>query len=288
MAQKQLTGLFQWLKFGTSSADTGTGILTGGALNLDAQVRRRIGVGGNERRRGGVVVPGGSATFLLSATNIALLQAGLRASYPRGALTALEIEGGADVWARAYSDAIITTASIAYERDSAVTATVNWQSLDVDTGTGSSQPAETNDVFEDYEAIIAGGTYMGSDEYSVNGLTIDWDNQVSFYSNANTKATGSVRKPQFYVYGTEQLSVRLTTDVPIDDSVLDGWADCLPINLDLALVSENCAGNTLAIALSNLAFATDEHSFQGVETLAGWQYTFQGSAYAGSLTIGIT
>ena len=41
MAQAATTGLFQWLKFGTASANTGTGILTGGTLSM----MRRCGDG---------------------------------------------------------------------------------------------------------------------------------------------------------------------------------------------------------------------------------------------------
>ena len=284
MAQASTTGLFQWLKFGTASANTGTGILTGGTLSHDAQVRRRIGVGGNERRRGGMVAPGGSATFYITATNLALINAALRATYPRGALTELEIEGGADTWARAYSDAVITTASIEYAREEGVRATVNWGSLGVDTGTGSSQPAEANDIWEDYDCIITGGTYMAAGEYGVNGLTINIDNQVSFHSNANTRAAGSLRLPQFYVHGTEVLTVNLTCDEPILDTTLDQWGDCMPTNLDLVLTGENCDGKVLTINLSSLMPSTDEHGFVGTETLAGWTYDFIGAA-SGSLAV---
>jgi len=284
MAQAATTGLFQWLKFGTASANTGTGILTGGTLSHDAQVRRRIGVGGNERRRGGMVAPGGSATFYITDTNLALINAALRATYPRGALTELEIEGGADTWARAYSDAVITTASIEYAREEGVRATVNWGSLGVDTGTGSSQPAEANDIWEDYDCIITGGTYMAAGEYGVNGLTINIDNQVSFHSNANTRAAGSLRLPMFYVHGTEVLTVNLTCDEPILDTTLDQWADCMPDNLDLVLTGENCDGKVLTIDLSSLMPSTDEHGFVGTETLAGWTYDFIGAA-SGSLAV---
>ncbi len=284
MAQAATTGLFQWLKFGVGSANTGTGILTGGTLSHDAQVRRRIGVGGNERRRGGMVAPGGSATFYITDTNLDLINAALRATYPRGALTELEIEGGADTWARAYSDAVITTASIEYAREEGVRATVNWGSLGVDTGTGSSQPAETNDIWEDYDCIITGGTYMAAGEYGVNGLTINIDNQVSFHSNANTRAAGSLRLPQFYVHGTEVLTVNLTCDEPILDTTLDQWGDCMPDNLDLVLTGENCDGKVLTIQLSALMPSTDEHGFVGAETLAGWTYDFIGAA-SGSLAV---
>ena len=150
-----------------------------------------------------MVAPGGSATFYITDTNLKLINAALRATYPRGALTELEIEGGADTWARAYSDAVITTASIEYAREEGVRATVNWGSLGVDTGTGSSQPAETNDIWEDCDCIITGGAYMAAGEYRRQRADHQHRQPGIIPPNANTRAAGSLRLPQFYVHGTE-------------------------------------------------------------------------------------
>lgn len=287
MAQAPTTGMFQWLKYGTESAATSIDLLTGGNLSHDNQLRLRTGVGGNQSRRGGMNAHGGTATFYITPDTEALLAAGIRDAYPRGDLTELIIEGGADVWARLYTDAVISSFDIEFAREEGLAATVNWGALTAEAGTGSTVAALDDDIWEDYDIVIQGLAYAAAEEYGVNGLTVNVENQVSFHSNANTKTDSDrIRDPQFWLHGTEILTATLTCDEPVPQETVEIWKNDLDGNLQIALVGTN-ATHTVSVTLSNLMLSTDDHGFVGAETLAGWQYNFVGDAQNGSLAFDI-
>lgn len=282
MAQTEGTGLFQYLKFGVGAANTGTGIVTGGDLTVNPQPRKRVGIGGHAVRRGGLIVPSGNAEFYLSLTNVALLQAGLRATYPYGALDELVIEGGADEWGRTYSTAVIEEYSIEYARDEGLKASVKWGALSVDAAAGGTQLAEANLNFEDYEFVIE----LESEEYGVNAVSIKGSNNVTWRGAADTKAAGSLRLPTHYVYGVEDLTVDLTTDRPLDQTDLEIWEDALPSDLSLVLTGTNGA-ETCTITLVNLQPGEEAHDLVDANTPFGWKQSFIGDT-AGSLTVAVT
>ncbi len=282
MPQEETSGLFQYLKWGTAAADTGFDVLTGGDLTNDPDFRRRIGVGGNEIRRGGLLKIGGSAQFEIGPTNAALVGHGFRTTYPRGALTALKLEGGADSWGIAYPAAYITGGSITYAQGTGLAATVQWGGLTMPTRTtGSTMIAAVAGGFEDYQCVIE----IGGAEYSVQAFTINWNNNVTFHGSGNAGAAGSLRAPKFKLVGVEELTVDVTTAKPISDAIDSVLYDCLATDLALTLAAEGCEGDTLAIALSNMMMSGPESmDLVDSSTLVPWKYNFAGSAQAGSLS----
>lgn len=290
MAQAEITGLFQWLEFALAgyigTDPSGLGVVDGGNLELPPNTRRRLGIGGTEHRRGGLVIPGGTATFYVTATNEGLLGYCQRASYPRGALTELDFAGGGDGWDVTYTTAVITTWSIDYAQDEGLKATVNWQSLLAEEGeTGGTMDAETNQDFEDYEFVCA----FEEEEYGVNAFSISGNNNVTFKGAADTKVADTLRFPTHYVYGVEDLTMSLTTDRPIAKADLGLLDDCLPTDLGFVATGTNCIGDVVVLTLTDLAPA-DPLTFGLVDpnTPAGWGYGFMGSAADGSLGFALT
>lgn len=278
MAQEAINGLFQWLKWGTASASTSIGVLTGGDLTTDPDARQRTGAGGNEHRRGGMVKIGGTATFDVTATNQGLVAAGLRASYPRGALTPVYLAGGTDDWGLQYDDQWITDVSLDYTQGAGLKASATWGGLVIATCAGSSMDTEANLSLEDYDFVI---TFEGA-EYGVTTFGARVANNVGFTSNANTAAAGQKRWPKVRRLGLEAFTIDVTTDIPIPQATLDLWEDILPTNLGAVLVGNN-GTDTVTIPLTNLQPTNPNFGFVDANTAVGWKYGFRGSSRSGSI-----
>ena len=278
MPQTEGTGLFQFLKWGTESLNGATGLVTGGGLSINPQPRTRLGIGGLAQRRGGLIVPGGSAEMYLSATNSDLIAAAFRASYPRGALTELLIEGGADAWSVSYETAVIQTLGIEYSQDEGLRTNIEWGALFPEETTGSTQAAEANTNFEDYEFVIT----FEEEEYGVTDFSVSLNNNVTWRTDADTKDSGKLRLPTHYIYGVESCEISLTTNRPIPESVLLALADCQPNDLEAFLTGTNCAGDVVELELTNLIAGENTHGFVDPNTAMQWAYNFEGSP-AGSV-----
>jgi len=290
MAQAEITGLFQFLDYALAgyigSDPVSMGVVDGGNLELPPATRRRLGIGGTEHRRGGLIIPGGTASFYVTDTNWDLLGYAQRASYPRGALAELDFRGGGDGWDVTYTTAVITTWTIDYAQDEGLKAKINWQSLLAEEGdTGGAMDAEGEQDFEDYEFVCE----FESEEYGINAFSISGNNNVTFKGAADTKAEDTLRFPTHYVYGVEDLTMSLTTDRPLPAATTGIIRDCLPVDLGFVATGTNCAGDVVVITLADLAPA-DPLTFGLVDpnTPAGWSYGFMGSAAAGSLTVALT
>lgn len=285
MAQSEITGLFQYLKYGTygSAATTDIGLIDGGDINLDPGTRRRLGIGGVEIRRGGMTVQEGGATFYVTDTNQALCAGALRASYPRGGLTEYNFEGGADEWALGHIRCVINSFNFNYARGEGFKATLGWGGFKpYYNTTGGSMSAEANDDFEDWEFGIS----FGGSEYAIVNVGIAGSNNVSFDMTGDEGDVGYLRSPRRYVYGIEDLTVAVSAEKPLPMGTLNMYSQSQPTDLGLVLVGSN-GSKTLTLTLANLTPA-DPLSFGWVDpnTAAEWTYGFMGSAWGGSLTWG--
>jgi hypothetical protein len=273
MAQSEGTGLFQFLKWGSgSSADTGTGIITGGSVGVSAEPRVRTGIGGVSVRRGGLITPRGSADMYVTGGNAGLIAEAFRDSYPRGDLSKLVIEGGADEWSLAYSTALIETLSFTYSQGEGLRASIAWGALEVDEGSGSSQIADSSPDFEDYEFTCK----IGGAEYGVTDFTCAIDNHISWLTAADTKTAGKKRLPTHAVVGAETSTASITTSVPILKAALGWLADC-PTEASIVLDGTNCSGDQVTVTLTNLMVGDIDHSFVDGDSPYGWDYSFVGS-----------
>jgi hypothetical protein len=281
MPQAETSGLFQYLKWGTSAADKGFDVQTGGDLTNDPDFRRRIGVGGTEIRRGGLIKIGGKADFEIGPSNADLVGYGFRGSYPRGALQALKFEGGADAWGVAYPAAYITDGSIDYSQGGGLKCSLSWGGLTLPTRTaGSTIIAAVAGGFEDYQCDVT----IGGGSYSVESFAIKWTNNVSFHGSGTAGVAGSLRAPKFVLFGVEELTVDVSTFKPIPGTVDDVLYDCLAADLALGLTAEGCEGDELTIALTNMMMSGPEGmGFVDSNSPVSWKYAFAGSALTGSL-----
>ncbi len=293
MAQLVRTGLFQFLKWDDYTTPKGyatTGVVDGGNLTIEPGTRKRIGISGAEVRKGGVITPAGSATFYITATNVDILtDYGLRASYPRGVLKPINFQGGLDEFYWTYTGALIGSFTIDWAVGEGIKSTIDWQSLNIKEETAPAVTVfntETNEGFEDYEFAIT----FGGISYSVQSLSISVNNNVSVHSSGDDKTANTKRFPERLIYGAEELTVSLTTALPIPHSVLGTYIDCQPDNLGAVLTGTNaCKDETLTITLTNL-MQSDASSMGFVDhaTAASFDYGFIGSSEAGSLAISYT
>jgi hypothetical protein len=254
-------------------------VVTGGDLSTDPKLRKYLGIGGQVARAGGLLEFGGSSTFLVTSTNESIVAAGLRASYPMGALTELDaLSGGADQWSVDYTTALIMEGQLSLKDGGALEAQLKWGALDGAPGSGSTHPAETALTVEDYEWVVQ----VGGLEYSVLDYTIKWKNNVAFKSNRNTAAADAFRKPKYYLVGIEELDVELVTGIPIPESELGTREDRQPDNLGITIVGSNGVDSP-SLALTGLMAGPDSMDFAGPNDQGTWKYNFAGDSAAGSL-----
>jgi hypothetical protein len=212
----------------------------------------------------------------VTATNQGLVAAGFRASYPRGALTEVYFAGGADEWGVQHDAAWITQGSVNYSQGQGLQASVNWGGLAYATHAGDEMDPEANLSLEDYEFVVS---FEGA-EYGVTAVTINFNNNCSFKSNANTKAAGQKRWPNVRRYGAEVVTVDLTTDIPLPQATLDLAEDLLPSNLGMVLTGTNGTDN-LVITLTSLQPNNEDFGFVDANSDVGWTYGFNGNSRAG-------
>lgn len=285
MAQTETSGLFEALLWGASNPPTtSAGIVEGGDISSGSELRIRQGIGGTERRSDGLVKFGGTADFYLSNTNLALVQKAQRAAYPRGALTAIYIEGGADSWSLVYGDAYIRTLKLALDEGGAVKASIDWIALSIADGDGLTMADETADIFEDFEFVAT----IEGNEYGVLSWALNLDNKMGDpKTNQDAKTSGAYRWPQFVLRGLEELSVDVTCGRPIPRATLDLWEDYTPEDIDIVLTGNN-GTHTCTITLANLKPSKPEGlGLVAVDSQAVWTYGFRAKSTASSLTITI-
>ena len=278
MAQTQVSGLFQYLLFGTAAATTSTGVVDGGDLRMDPQVRRRLGLGGQDSKRGGVVAPGGAAQFYITNTNVTLAQALLRASYPAGALTTLEIEGGTDEWGYDYSTCVLVQGKLECPAGDAFKASVEWGCLTPAAAAGGTAVVEGAVGMDDYDFVAS----FEGDEYGVKGFSIPLNNNVSFMRSMDTAVAGAIRHPDHYIYGVEELTVELTAGRPLDNTTLNLWGDVLPNDLGIVLTGTG-PSHIATLTLTNLTPTAPGFNFVDNNNQSLWTYRFMGNANLGSL-----
>jgi hypothetical protein len=135
---------------------------------------------------------------------------------------------------------------------------------------------EANLSLEDYEFVVS---FEGA-EYGVTAVAINFSNNCSFTSNANTKAAGQKRWPNVRRYGAEVVTVDLTTDIPLPQATLDLAEDLLPSNLGMVLTGTNGTDN-LVITLTSLQPNNEDFGFVDANSDVAWTYGFNGNSRAG-------
>lgn len=221
---------------------------------------------------------GGGAELVVSATNQALIAAGLRASYPAGILTPVYLEGGTDQWGYAYDDARITDLTLNLAQGAEFRAGINWTSLGIATSAGSTHPTEVNPPLEDWRWAA---TWEGN-EYGILSAAIRLGNNVDARTNFDARAPGSRRWPQFFLMGPEDFQVDLVCGRPLPDATLDIWEDDLPTNLGMILTGSD-GTHTCTITLSDLQPMAGSMGWVDGRTQVAWACGFQGNEWAGSL-----
>jgi len=278
MAQLETSGMFQYLKGGLLTPDTGFGLVNSGGLDVNPDPRRRTGIGGNELRKGGLIATEFNTTFYVTATNQAFVGYGLRATYPRSEPAVFQAEGGTDEWGLQYVDCMIGEGSLEYSQGEGLRCAISARSMDIGETNGGDMPEETNDDFEDYEFTLA----VGEDYYGITALSVKWNNKVRYSSSGDPKAAGSRRKPLVRRVGLEELTVDLTTGRPLPTAMLALWGDHLPNDLTITAVGDNDT-NQVTLPLTRLQPGKKGHGLVDADSDAEWKYSFKGSSRSGSL-----
>ena len=122
-------------------------------------------------------------------------------------------------------------------------------------------------------------TFQGA-TYGVLDMTIKWSNNVVFRSNGDTKTTGQIRWPVYYLVGAEDLTVDVTCGRPLPLATIDLFEDDLPSNLGMVLQAP--AGGPV-MTLTNLQPQPETFGQKGNNDQIEWKYGFKGSKKSGSL-----
>jgi hypothetical protein len=282
MAQAEVKGLFEYLKWGTPGPPTTSiGIWSGGSLTVDTDLRVREGAGGQESRRGGLLKLGGNADFYVTATNADLVGYAFRASYPRGALTALQFLGGTDLWGILYTNSYINSLKLTYGQGEGLRANVTWVSrwASVSTGAASYPVCETALDFEDYDCVI---TFEGL-QYGVLSFEMTLENNVDTVSSGDTKAAGYERFPLSSLMGKEVVTCSIRTGRPLPIATLGILDYIQPLNLDIVLTGDN-GTDTCSIALAGMTPQDTSLDQFDSNTQVEWPYSFRGDSCAGCAT----
>ena len=280
MAQEPTTGLFQWFKIGTSAANAGLGLITGGDLSSNPGTKRILGSGGKSVRKGGLLNFAAVTTFAVGGDNQAVIAAGLRNAYPRGTLTEYILAGGADDWGRQYTDAVVTQGSIAYSQDNPLSCTLNWGALGISEVVGSTMPDIAEDIFMDWDVSVD----VEGGDYSCSAFTLNWNNNVAFKKAGKAKVSGQKRWPDYYLVGIEDASLDITLAKPLPTTVDAPFYDCLADDITVTISATSCNGDALVITVDNLMLQGDNNmALVDGNTQVEWPYSFMGSDMLGSI-----
>lgn len=290
MAQIVRTGLFQHLSWADPAVGTWTscGTVTGGSVAIAPNSQKIIGISGLEVRKGGVITPSGSATFYITETNVDILtDYGVRADYPRGGLEYIDFRGGLDEFYWTFDNALIGSFSIDWAVGEILSSTIDWQSLGIAESTvaleSSDYPTESESPFADYECVLK----LEDTEYAVQSLNISVNNNVSVHSSGDEKTAGSIRFPERFLVGAEELTVGISTALPIPSSVLGTYVDCAVEDIGITVVCTNaCTNDTFTITLTDLMqIEPSSMSIVDHTTGAAFDYGFAGKSSTGSITM---
>ena len=280
MAQLETTGLWQWAAWGDadSSPSASSGVVTGGDLALNPNLREYLGIGGQHMRRGGIVAAEPSITTILSASTQGLVDYALRSAYPRGALTAMRVIGGADNWGMDYNNAYINTLGLSCSADGNAVLSVAWAAMIPGVGSGGAQAAETALSMEDWQWVVE----FEDNEYGVREWGFELGNNVTLGRSMDTVAPGARRLPNYALLGVEDLTVTLATGRPIPLATTGAISDALPTDLAMTLTGIN-ETDTCVVTLTDLALTNAGAPFVGANDQVLWPYEFKGNSQDGSL-----
>ena len=272
MAQGPTTGLFQWVKWGTSpTASEDKGIVTGQNLTLDPAARTRVGIGGIGARPMGVLKPSVALTYYLTRDNADLAGYAFRSSYPRGTLTEVCIEGGADSWGRQFDDAVCSEYSFDWSQDEELRVSQTFMALLYAEVAGSSMGAgSSEDVASDWEFVLQ----VNGNEYGAQSLSVKGSHNVSLHGSGDTPGGTFKRLPKFRLVGLSTESCDLVLSEPIPTSVLGEHYDCPADDIEITLEGTTCGGDTVAFDLTGLKLsAAFTVGLVDPNTMVTWPYS---------------
>jgi hypothetical protein len=201
-------GVGQYFGYGTSTADTAIGIVTGGDLGWNPNIQTRQGIYAQAADVGGSMSAAGTASIALQAKALFTTAGNLvRASATSPTINALVFEGGAsdDGSAWKHTGCKLTSATFACAVDGPLTADIAWVGTGEDVG-AAAPPVSTQLTYEWFSGVVT----IDSAALLCQDMSLAVTTGVAPYWSLDTKADHK-RMPDGLTVGSQ--NVTLTCNV---------------------------------------------------------------------------
>ena len=259
------TGLGEYLNYGTASANTNAGRVTGGELRANPNHIWRPSIQGKHASGRGIWNGGGTAT--IEVADATLIGYGLRASMTSPGLTALYFEGGmvdtgGNIQGWTQSGCAIDSVEVSIAVGDPLTATITWLASDQADNEAPSSTSPSATHFEWFE----GACTFDALTYALQSMTFTVNNNLEPISSVEAKGANTLVLPEDFKIGKE--TVTMSADMLVFPGTTH-WnlhEDIAVTGLG-AVISAVSGGHTITCTLANVAgtavrmpFAADDGS----------------------------
>ncbi len=264
--------IFNWDIQSGSSYKRG-GIVTGGPGNdTDNPWAEFGGIAGDFVKRALEVEPKGGVEMWATDQTKALLQYGLRASWPNGALTACKFQVGTLAKLVTHENAKISGINFEVANRQPLKCGVNWWALiDAASAAGTQAGTAPTDVMMWYDgSVTIGGTTLGCTRLSGSvENALEWDD------DCDSRLATAKRQKKGILYGWETHTIEAEVKAPPS---YDIDADAPAKNIALVVVASDNAGtpNTITFTYANLAYGGKKSSFVGKDGIVTYRINLIG------------
>lgn len=270
------TGISQYLKYGTSSANTYAGRVTGGELRKESGLIWRPSTGGKHGAGSGITSLGGTATIEIA--DATLINYFTRTSYTSPSLTPLVFEGalvGQNNYGWTQSGCVINSLDVEVGVGDALTATIEWMATDEAEQAAPSPPTHSGTRWEWFhgECTLNGGTYK------LQRMRLSASNNCEPLSSIEDKSANAWRRPEDFKVGKQTVTLSAEMIQRPSTTMWNLHEDTLVTGVS-ALVQCTNGVNTLTFQLANLGGVSGRMPFEGDDGTVIFALEFEGEPNA--------
>jgi len=249
------------------------GIITGGPGNdTDNPWEEFSGIAGDFVKRALEVEPKGGVEFWATNQTKALLQYGLRASWPNGALTECKFQVGTLTKLITHENAKISSINFEVASRQPLKCGVNWWALiDAASAAGTQAGTAPTDVMMWYDgSVTIGGTTLGCTRISgsvENGL--EWDD------DCDARIATAKRQKKGILHGWETHTIEAEVKAPPSYDI-DADAPAKDIALVVVASDNAVTPNTITFTYANLAYGGKKSSYVGKDGIVTYRINLIG------------
>ena len=201
------TGFVQFFEW--DEADGGaygsSGLVLGGGLGLNSPDNRRPGIGAQAAWSAGGIDARVSPEVGVTAASKPLILHAVRASYPAGALQALDLRVGTAQYDWLLEDAVINSLRLSGAPEDPLRATFDIVALLATEAAAGGEEAAVGTLLDWYH----GSVLFGADPYDCRSFQAELNNNVTPRFNLDAKTPTAARFPGVLSLGDELVTLRL-------------------------------------------------------------------------------